>query len=239
MKHNSENERLFFSGSMKMADLVDSNSDLLGVLSRMGIRFGFGDGSVEETCSKWGVSTNTFLLICNVYTFDGYTPSTNILKKADVKDIVKYLHQSHSFYMDNALKDLEGSIEKMLEPCSGKQKSIIWTFFRQYREELEKHFDYEEKTVFPYVESVIGHSEKKGFTIGQYKENHSNIEEKLGDLKNIVMKYMPKECDDRLISAVLMNLYGLEKDLEKHTSIEDDILVPLVKRMEEEDGRKE
>jgi len=220
-----------------MADLIDANSELLGVLSRMGIRFGFGEDSVEEACGKCGVNTNTFLLICNVYTFDGYSPANNVLRKVDVKDIVKYLHQSHAFYMDNALKDLEGNIEKMLQPCGERQSKVIWGFFSQYKVELSKHFDYEEKTVFPYVEAVLSNKEHGGFTIGDYKENHSNVEEKLGDLKNIVMKYMPSVCDDMLISAVLQNLYGLEKDLEKHTSIEDDILVPLVKRMEE-DGKK-
>ena len=47
------------------------------------------------------------------------------------------------------------------------------------------------------------------------------------------MKYLPQECDDRQVSEVLFKLYLLEMDLEKHTSIEDDILVPMVNRLEE------
>ena len=75
--------------------------------------------------------------------------------------------------------------------------------------------------------------ENKDFAIIQYEENHTNVEEKLGDLKNIIMKYLPKECDDRQISVVLFNLYLLEMDLEKHTAIEDDILIPMVNRLED------
>ena len=51
---------------MKIADLVDFNFNLLGVLTRLGIGFGFGDETVEEVCRRTGINANTFLLICNV-----------------------------------------------------------------------------------------------------------------------------------------------------------------------------
>ena len=227
-----ESDRHLFSASMKLADLIDIDFNLLGVFSRMGLRFGFGDETVEEACRKNSVDTNTFLVICGVYSIDGYMPSKETLGKVDVKDIVKYLHQSHSYYMDVTMKTLADSIERMMEPCGEKQKAIIWKFFSDYKEELSKHFQYEEEVVFPYVESVLEHKEKEGFTINQYEENHSNVDEKLGDLKNIVMKYLPQECDSQQINNVLMNLYSFEKDLEKHTIIEDGILVPVVNRLE-------
>jgi len=227
-----ESDRHLFSASMKLADLIDIDFNLLGVFSRMGLRFGFGDETVEEACRKNSVDTHTFLVICGVYSVDGYQPSKETLNKIDVKDIVKYLHQSHSFYMNVTMKTLADSIERMMEPCGEKQKAIIWKFFSEYKEELSKHFQYEEEVVFPYVESVLDHTEKEGFTINQYEENHSNVDEKLGDLKNIVMKYLPRECDGQQINNVLMNLYSFEKDLEKHTIIEDGILVPVVNRLE-------
>lgn len=228
-----DNERHLFSGTMKMADLLDINFQLMGVLSRVGIPFGFGDDSVEDACQKYGVSTNTFLLICNVYTYDGYIPSAETLRNIDVKDIVTYLRQSHSYYMGVLMDLLEGAIERMVQPCTDKYKAIIRNFFLQYKEELAKHFEYEEKEVFPYVESVLNHSAGDDFKIYQYEENHSNVEEKLCDLKNIVMKYMPKECDSQKVYHVLLYIFSLEKDLEKHTSIENDILVPVVNRLEE------
>ena len=40
------------SASMKMADLVNLDFTLVGVLSRMGIPFGFGDATVEEVCRR-------------------------------------------------------------------------------------------------------------------------------------------------------------------------------------------
>ena len=60
-------ERYLLSPSMKMAELMDIDFSLLGVLSRMGIPFGFGDKTVAEVCLDNGVNPDTFLLICSVY----------------------------------------------------------------------------------------------------------------------------------------------------------------------------
>ena len=99
-------------------------------------------------------------------------------------------------------------------------------------EELRRHFTYEDKVVFPYVESVLSHTGKADYNILQYEENHSNVDEKLADLKNILMKYLPRECGTGPVAEVLDIIFLLQDDLRRHTVIEDDILVPLVNRIE-------
>ena len=49
---NTERGRLLFSPGMKLADLVESNYELLVVLARMGIPLGFGEASVGEVCRQ-------------------------------------------------------------------------------------------------------------------------------------------------------------------------------------------
>ena len=231
-------DSVLFSPKMKLADMIDVNYRLLGVLTRVGIGFGFGDDTVEEACRRNGLNVNTFLLICNVYTFEGYRPPADMLRRADLRGIMRYLHSSHSYYLDVAVTGLAGAIGKTIEKCDDKRKAVIWKFFSDYKEELSRHFAYEEKTVFPYVEAVLDHAEHEDFTILQYEENHSNVEEKLDDLKSIVMKYLPHECDDNDIFTVLLYIYSLGEDLEKHTFIEDEILVPMVNRLEGDEGKK-
>ena len=225
-------DRHLLSASMKMADLMNLRFSLLGVLTRMGIPFGFGDETVEEVCRRHGTDPDTFLLICSVYAFDGYLPAKERQQKADLREILRYLRLSHAYYMDVALKELATALENLIEPCGEKHKRIIWKFFSDYKDELSKHFDYEEKTVFPHVEAVLNAEDPGAFTIGEYEENHSNVEEKLEDLKNLVMKYMPEVCDQQDIHRALFIIFSLERDLEKHTLVEDGILVPLVNRLE-------
>ena len=86
--------------------------------------------------------------------------------------------------------------------------------------------------MFPHAEAVLRKGADRTFTIGEYEENHSNVEEKLEDLKNLVMKYMPAVCDQQDIFKALFYVFSLETDLEKHTVVENDILVPIVNRLE-------
>ena len=46
------------------------------------------------------------------------------------------------------------------------------------------------------------------------------------------MKYLPDTCDTVLRNEVLYRIYRLEEDLTKHTLIEDNVLIPVVNKME-------
>jgi regulator of cell morphogenesis and NO signaling len=221
-----------FNASMKLADLIDQSSNLLRIITRTGLSFGFGEATVEEACRRAGVDPATFLLICNVYSFDGFVPSPDELRKADIRGIVSYLRASHDFYLKTALQTLSESIARMLEPCEESRKNIIRKFFAEYKVELEKHFEYEEVKVFPYVVALIDGKEHPAFSIRQFEKHHSNLLEKLGDLKDLIMKYLPQECEADRIGDVLSYLYFLKDDLARHTSIEDNVLVPMIADLE-------
>lgn len=229
----TEIERVVFSEQMKLADLIDVNFKLLNVLSRLGISLGFGENTIKEVCERQGINLNSFLLICNIYTYDSYMPSADLLSGADPATIVDYLHNSHAFYLGKEFVGLENNLSAMVEPCDEMQKKIVAKFFSDYRTQVERHFEYEEDVVFPYVQSLIEGGRQVSYSIEQFEENHSNIDETLNDLKNIVLKYLPETCDTVLRNEVLYRIYRLEEDLLKHTLIEDNVLIPMVNKMEE------
>lgn len=219
---------------MKMADLLDVSFSVLGVFSRFGMNFGFGEASVQEVCDAVGVDAETFLIICKVYAYDNYRPSREQMENACLEDIVRYLRYSHTYYTESVVPALAKSLEQMIAPCEEMRKKVIWKFFTDYKEELARHFEYEEKTVFPYVEAMIDSRESEPYSIGEYEKNHSNVEEKLDDLKKLILMYMPPQCTPQDTFQVLFYISCLETDLERHTFIEDGILVPVVSRMEDE-----
>lgn len=220
-----------FTPSMKLAELIDCNHNLLSVLSRLDVSLGFGEHSIEQACRIHGVNVDSFLIICNMYNFEGYIPSQTVLDMADVMDIVKYLHNSHLDYVQS-LRSLQSLLEQMMEPCSASQKKMIEKFYNGYRDEVRIHFGYEEDIVLPYVKSLVEGKSGDGYSIEAFEEKHGDIEEKLGDLKNLVMKYLPETCDQVLRYDVLHQIYHLEKDLTKHTLIEDNVLTPMVMHIE-------
>ena len=221
-------ELLLLSPSMKMADLMNVRPCLLGVMTRIGIPFGFGDGTVEEVCRRQGIDPDTFLLICCAHAIDGYVPTKERLRKADLHDVLKYLRLSHAYYMEVALKKLSESLALLTEPCGEKHRSILRKFFDEYKEELIKHLEYEEEVVFPQAEAALRQG-RRAVSEG-LEENHTHVGEKLEDLKNLIMKYLPPECGQEDIFRVLTGISTLQADLAKHIIVEDGILNPIVNR---------
>lgn len=152
-----------------------------------------------------------------------------------VEGVITYLHQSHDYYINVALVGLASSMDKLIEPCPEKQKSVIWRFFENYKAELDRHFAFEEGEVIPYVKELVTGNRRENFSINDFEDNHSNVEEKLSDLKNIISSSLPEECDPVQKSSFLHYVDNLHRDIERHTSIEDNILVPLVRLIEGSD----
>ena len=217
----------YFTPLSKLAEVLDRDPFLTDVMIRMGVGLGFGESTVGEAAQRAGLDGGTLCLICNVYAFEDYTPTPAELSEGRITDVVKYLRNSHRLYLSTELVWLEKSITKLIAPLSEKQKKVIWGFFREYQAELEKHFAFEEEEVLPYIEDLIFGRVTKGFTISDFADNHSNIEEKLEDLRNLVMKTLPQECDATVREQVLMFLYYLQRDLDCHTQVEDKILTPM------------
>ncbi len=221
-----------FSCNMKLAELVEANYRLLGVLSRVGIDGSYGEKTVSEACLQNGLDPDTVILLCEVYSFPEFEPSAAQLHRSHVGDILRYLHQSHDYYLSRVLAMMEGAVSQLLEPCTAAQRKVVWEFFSGYKAELEKHFSFEEQEVIPYVQDLIIGRRRSGFSIDRFEENHSNIDEKLSDFKNLVMKSLPSSCDKRLRIELLMHVFVLQEDLKCHTYIEDHVLVSMVRLLE-------
>ena len=221
-----------FSFNMKLADLVEANYRLLGVLSRVGIDGCFGEKTVSEVCIQNGLDPDTVILLCEVYSFPDFKPTLEQLHHSHVGDILRYLHRSHDYYLSRALVEMETAVSRLLEPCTQAQRKVVWDFFRGYKTELKNHFAFEEQEVIPYVQDLIIGRERGGFSIDRFEENHSNIDEKLSDFKNLVMKSLPAVCDKRGRTELLLHVFALQEDLKCHTYIEDNVLVPMVRLLE-------
>ena len=221
-----------FTSNMKVARLIEANYRLLGVLARVGIDGSFGEKTVSEVCISSGLDPDTIILLCEVYTFPSFKPSMELLRRCHVGDILRYMHQSHDYYLNRAISEMEKSVTKLLEPCQKKQQDVVWNFFRGYKVEVKNHFGFEEQEVIPYVQGLIIGQSRPGFSIDRFEENHSNIDEKLGDFKNLVMKSLPAVCDNDIRRDLLVRIYALQEDLKCHTYIEDHVLVPMVRLLE-------
>ena len=91
---------------------------------------------------------------------------------------------------------------------------------------------HEERDVFPHIRGLMAGKRDATYSIGEFIDTHSDIEGKLDDLLNIVFKYLPPQVDDDNVLDVVDDILRLSEDLKKHTFIEEKIMVPLVKHLE-------
>lgn len=215
-----------------MARMIESDYHLLAVLTRFGINGGFGEKTVDEVCRDNGLDPDTFVLLCETYSHPSFSPSDIRLRDGRVSDILRYLHQSHDYYINNALATLASSLETLIEPCSKPLQQIIWKFFSDYKQEIEKHFEYEEGNVIPYIQKLLIGQRTPGISIDSFEESHTDMDERLSDLRNIVLKSLPSECDNILRTKLLNFIFNLQHDLARHSCIEDNLMMPMVRLME-------
>ncbi|MDD4609639.1 MAG: hemerythrin domain-containing protein [Bacteroidaceae bacterium] len=223
-----------FTPGMQLAELIDINYKLLPILSQLKFNLGLGNASVADACSLKGVSIETFLLICNVYTYPSYKVSKKQIQEVYLPDVILFLQSSHTYYSSQLIPMLREKIGQLVENCSVKQKTVLTNFFENYSKEVDKHFKYEESSVFPYIHKLLEHQKKGKYSIERFEHNHGNIEDKLNDLKSIIMKYLPHNANESIQYSTLYSIYELHENLEKHTFIENNILVPAVANLEHE-----
>lgn len=223
-----------FNPSMKMANIISANYALLTVLPRFGISLGFGESSVNDICKKESIDTNLFIMVCNIYTFPNFTPDINSIK-LNVDSLIAYLKKSHDYYLEEKILTIEKQLLSISKNCQIEHKDILLRFFEEYKNEVINHFLYEETEVFPYIRNLTQGKATNLYHIDRFEQNHSNIEDKLSDLKNILIKYLKTtNTTPHQHSELLLNLFQFEEELSKHQLIEEHILIPVVERIEKE-----
>ena len=221
-----------FSSEARLSDLITVHPSLLALLPRLGISLGFGDRSIADVCEESGVDTAFFLLICNVYTFNNYVPSTASILGTDMTGLVPYLEKSHKYYVEKRLPHIERHLDAIAQNLKGRIGQVFISFFKEYKREVVAHFAHEERDVFPHIRALMSGERDTTYSIGEFIDTHSDIEGKLDDLLNIVFKYLPPQADDDNVLDVVYDILRLSEDLKKHTFIEERIMVPLVKHFE-------
>lgn len=230
-----------------MADIILSNHHLLSVITRFDIKLGFGEKTIDEVCIENDVNTDFFLEIINAFNEPEYYPE-NHLETFPLSLIVLYLKNTHSYYLNRKIPEIQEMISNLISDNIDNQHKelfLIKKFFDDYQKNLRFHIDREEQIVYPYIlklelfyrnPSLFSEQEieeLRNYAIERYVEEHDDIEESLYDLKSLIIKYLPPLKNNILCYKILGQLGHLENDINDHSNMENRVLVPRVLRMEE------
>jgi len=233
-----------FNETSKLATVIHKDHTLLPVINRFGIKLGFGDLTIRELCTREDIDVTFFMEIINVFHNENYFSEKKLLDFS-ITIVIDYLRKTHKYYLEYVIPEQERLIDLFLINSSNglRENELINKFHKKFKEEFVNHVMLEEFQIFPYIlrlnSTIENHLDRsefteqfRDFTISGFEMEHGNMDEKMFDLKNIIIKYLPPNYDLNIGNSLLSNLFMFEKDLKNHARIEDKILMPKVKQLE-------
>ncbi len=226
----------YIKADMKMSVLLNDNPMLLLMLEHLNIDFAVRDKTVGQICGDNKADPGVFMLIANMY--NGFYPARDEIESiTDISMIIDFLKNSHNYYKNDKYPEIKHFIERLQSKHKGSNIGLVEQFFNEYFEEVLEHLDYEDEIAFPYFCQLStgkgkGKPGKSKFSVNEYREHHTDIETKLTDLKNLLLKHISIENELPLRRKFLVSLFELEYDLNIHSMVEEMILLPVVDKLE-------
>ena len=215
----------------RMSDLICDNYSMLLVMSRFGISLGFGEQTIEEVCLNSNVDTKTFLTVVNLLIDESGKSKSPDKIDLSIPSLMEYLCNSHRYFIEFRLPTIRQKLTAALGDSNNDINLVIIKYYDEYVSEVERHIMYEEKRVFKYVESLLDANTKDNYTIEVFSKRHDDVEKKLSELKDIIIKYYPGSSSNEL-NSVLFDLFTCAKDLASHNRVENTLFIPAIKEIE-------
>jgi len=230
-------DKSFIKPDMKISGLIFENPGLLLLMEHFELEFIVHEKTVKQLCSANNINVELFLLIANLY--NGFPPTEQQnLTRDDLTAIIKYLKNSHNYYENEKYPEIKMYMEQLQTQNNSAEIALISKFFDEYFNEVKEHLHYENLIAFPYFNQLLKIEKENDlknpvlYSVNEYQEHHSDIESKLNDLKELLLKHIPIENDRILRRKIIKSLVELENDLYIHSTIEETILIPLIGKLE-------
>lgn len=166
-----------------------------------------------------------------------------LIRQVSIPHLLQALKKSHAVYLNSKLPEIEQSIYHLYSKQTNSDNVLLMLcgFFISYQKKLVAHIQYEEVFLFPYIQSLLEFQrtgtpidrERFGnFTLKQFFENHSNLEEDLNDVRNKITENIEGLKTPLAFRIFMTQLEHFERDLSVHAVLEDDILLPRLVDLE-------
>ena len=223
-----------FYPTSRLSEVIEADYRMIQVVCRFGIAMGFGDKTISEACHERGVDVHTFLAVAN--SVNGHLQSNAkavSLDLIDVGTLLDYLKRTHSYLIHHQMPRMRRNLLGAID-CSqpGEVVFLLLKYFDMYVAEVRKHVKHEETEVFAYAEELLNRKtadfEKKTF-----HRHNDDFVNRLHELINVFLQYCPQDAGrNDALNDVVYNIYRIEDDISIHCRIEDEMLMPLIHRLE-------
>lgn len=217
-----------FTADDKLRHLIEENPQLLGVMTRFGLSFGFGDKTVRKACADDDVDRESFLAVCNFLCHKDYSRY-----KISLPTIMNYLGKAHAHFLEFLLPSIRRKLIEAIN-CSDINDIafLLLRFFDDYVAEVNSHMQHENDEVFSYVKRLLAGEIPVGFRISDYSLNHVSMTDKLNELKDVFIQHYHVK-DNEILTSALIDIIHCGDELNRHCEIENELFIPAVEELEQ------
>ena len=220
-----------FKSTDKLSFVIQNDYRLLQVMGRFGMTIGFGEKTILDVCQQCNVDINAFLAVMNYVKNNTIDSIGSISSKEGVASLLKYLKNSHRYFLDYQFPSMRRSLIDSIE-MQNEIAFLVLKYYDIYVEEVRLHMANEDDTTFAWVEQMLNDDSTLSESGQLLSKHHDSIEKKLGELKKLFLQYYPQKDNNNELNSVVIELYRTEEELRSHCLIEDNLFTPAVRKLE-------
>lgn len=227
----------------KVAEIVAENIKTAHVFKKYGLDFCCGGGlSVKKACSRQGIDFNK--LKDDLLSVDQVPKEQNYnIWELDV--LIDYIINVHHRYIEESIPLTLQYFDKVASVYGHQYPEVLETrkLFIALSKELESHLKKEEHILFPYIKTLVQTNiHRKGFTkppfgdvsnpISVMETEHETAGDIFKRIAELTTDFTPPKEACNTFRALYAKLEEFEKDLHHHIHLENNILHPKAKALE-------
>jgi len=229
--------------SMTLGALVTAHPELAGELEKRGLDYCCGgQRTLAEACAALGLDA---LATASALGDARMSPGEEPLSwpSMDAVELVEHLLTTHHRYLWDELPRLSALVAKIVSVHGGRHPELaaVATCYEEIRADLEPHLIKEEKVLFPMIAELAAAPTSPTFHCGTLRNpisvmmrEHDAVGDLLARLRTLTDGYRVPDDGCASYEACFGGFARLESDTHLHIHKENNLLFPMVVRMERE-----
>ena len=227
--------------SMTLAEAVNRFPQLAREFEKRGLDYCCGGGhTIGEACAQIGLDPPaTVAELAAVTATVTAEPAGWTTMPADV--LVDHIEATHHRYLWDELARVAVLVDKIVTVHGERHPELVETAlcFSQVRADLEPHLAKEERVLFPMIRELAASAGAPSFHCGSLRNpisgmlsEHDAVGDLLATLRRLTNDYTPPSDGCATYAACFAAMAEIEADTHLHIHKENNVLFPLVLRLE-------
>jgi len=224
----------------KLADVILKNYNLIPVVNSFGIELGFGDKTIKAICTEHQIDAVFFSVLLNMINSASYVIDKHI-SILNTNQLVDYLRRTLRNYKTSQISVIDIHIAQLMASSSDKNEhlQLIENFFSQFKIEFNQYESDINNALYGVIESAYAcFLQEKEYIFGLeypdfelFRERFYQLNEKLSDMKSLLIKYLSGSFDRRIRNAIIYIISRFEEDMHDSMRLQYKLLKPMTKEM--------